>query len=173
MFPELTLMQCFFWSAWAECMFYSITDFLRSECPRCAKKSGKCRSKHYKKEHYQDSLMLFRAWKSVEISHVLQHFEEHWAIYNKQKYSPNLQVAVGYYLFHPDFFTWDYIYNHKEILDYFIDLEIRDIEADHESILNWVNTFALPGDIHSMLDYICHMIKVPQIQINLPQVTNT
>lgn len=171
MFPEtITITQYFFWSAMAECLFYTITDVLRLECPRCKRGLGKCRSKHYDFKHYQDVEKQHQAFMKFEQnkSHFLEHYEQHWAIYTGKDYERKTSIALDYFEFHPEHFTWEYILNNKTTLDFFMKGEYDRIVSDHGDLLNWVNYgfFQTVGsEIHSLLEYYSSTLNLAPVKI--------
>ncbi len=150
----ITLLQLF-WSCWAECLFFGITDQLRAESPKL--RNQKCRSKeHFSHDNYMDPQRQYQAYLVYQgqINHILKHFEHTLAVLHEDTYCPHIPTAILFYQENKEKFCWEYLYEHKETLDSFIDLELKVHLEDFGTMREFVNceTFKNAESVHILLD---------------------
>lgn len=153
------LMRSFFWSAIIECIFFCITDLLRSECEKKCKKlrSGRCRINHFTMENYTNPELQYFAFTLFQEhkSHMLLHFEFHCKSYFGDDYRVDQGYARNYFAKYPHKFSWKYLHDHQQLLNEFMEIEYLGIEADFGSVLKWLKHMEpvfLPGNVHDLLD---------------------
>lgn len=174
---ELTAVQYCFFMAFAECFFYGITDFLWQQCRRCYLNHGKCRDhKHYGLHLYMDKENQKRAYFSfddMKKQHIIHHFEQELCMNWKNDYefskgiSSKIPVGECFYITHPHMFSWEYLMDNKDTLDFFIETVYKAHVDRCGSILNLVNTFHddFPDlkNVHSLLNHVTETLDLPLI----------